>query len=193
MAGMTPAAPFVGAVTTRPPAAFSSLTAMAKRETQSSGGEGGRGVWGELSRARDALVETRSSATNVEAAGQDALGGDAALCAALHGLPEGEDAGADLGFGGLERSPVPCFSGEMWGGEGRAADGGEREALVGFEERTLVGEDELGDGEVGWTRRWRGAQRRLRTGRGTWRGVMDFSLGLGASSPALRMKPPPTE
>ncbi len=32
---MTPAAPFVGAVTTRWPAAFSSLTARAKRFTQS--------------------------------------------------------------------------------------------------------------------------------------------------------------
>ena len=35
-AGITPAAPLVGAVTTRPPAAFSSLTASAKRLTQSS-------------------------------------------------------------------------------------------------------------------------------------------------------------
>ena len=32
---MTPAAPLVGAVTTRPPAAFSSLTAIANRFTQS--------------------------------------------------------------------------------------------------------------------------------------------------------------
>ncbi|MNO05430.1 hypothetical protein D3C81_2268110 [compost metagenome] len=32
---MMPAAPLVGAVTTRPPAAFSSLTAMAYRLTQS--------------------------------------------------------------------------------------------------------------------------------------------------------------
>ena len=35
-AGMTPADPFVGAVTTRPNAAFSSLTASAKQLTQSS-------------------------------------------------------------------------------------------------------------------------------------------------------------
>src|SRR5699024_8800685 len=34
-AGMMPAAPLVGAVTTRPPAAFSSLTASAARETHS--------------------------------------------------------------------------------------------------------------------------------------------------------------
>ena len=34
-AGMMPQAPFVGAVTTRPPAAFSSLTDMAMALTQS--------------------------------------------------------------------------------------------------------------------------------------------------------------
>ena len=40
------------------------------------------------------------AAADVEAAGEDAFGGDAAFRALLHGLPEGEDAGADLVFGG---------------------------------------------------------------------------------------------
>ena len=39
---MMPAAPFVGAVTTRPPAAFSSLTARAKQFTQSMMRRGSR-------------------------------------------------------------------------------------------------------------------------------------------------------
>ena len=43
-----PAAPFVGAVTTRPPAAFSSFTASAHRFTQSSAIKGSLGpaAWG---------------------------------------------------------------------------------------------------------------------------------------------------
>ena len=71
---MMPAAPLVGAVTTRPPAAFSSLTASANRVTQSmlqrvllrglasAGGGGAR-----CARRRD-----------LEAAGQHALRCDAA-------------------------------------------------------------------------------------------------------------------
>ena len=99
MAGMTPAAPLVGAVTTRPPAAFSSLTAMAKRETQSRGASGSRGL-PETFELLEALVEARGAATHVEAAGEDALGGQAALHGAAHGVPEGEDAAADGCFGG---------------------------------------------------------------------------------------------
>ena len=47
---MTPAAPFVGAVTTRWPAAFSSLTAKAKRFTQS------------IARIGSAMVDTQARA-----------------------------------------------------------------------------------------------------------------------------------
>ena len=47
----------------------------------------------------EALGEAMGAAADVEAAGEDAFGGDAALGAGLHGLPEGEDAGVDLVFG----------------------------------------------------------------------------------------------
>src|ERR1700722_9328039 len=72
---------------------------------------------------------------DVEAAGEDAFGGDASFGALLHDLPEGEDAGADLFFG---RVGVLCGVGL------RAIDG---EGRV-FEESYLVGEQEIGDGEV---------------------------------------------
>ena len=37
--------------------------------------------------------EAMGAAADVEASGEDAFGGDAAVGALLHGLPEGEDAG----------------------------------------------------------------------------------------------------
>ena len=49
----------------------------------------------------EAFGEAVGAAADVEAAGKDAFGGDAALGALLHDLPEGEDAGADLFFGRL--------------------------------------------------------------------------------------------
>jgi len=72
---------------------------------------------------------------DVEAAGEDAFCGDTAFGAQLHRLPEGEDAGANLFFGGFA---VLC------GGGLGAIDGDGRV----FEESNLVGEEKVGDGEV---------------------------------------------
>ena len=58
--------------------------------------DGGKGIGG--ADGVETLGEAMGAAANVEAAGQDAFGGDAALGALLHDLPEGEDAGANLLF-----------------------------------------------------------------------------------------------
>src|SRR6188474_1570303 len=75
-AGTMPAAPLVGAVTTRPPAAFSSLTASANRLTQSMMTSG--------SASRTSPLSLRWRA--------------AALHARLHRVPEHEQPAADLGL-----------------------------------------------------------------------------------------------
>ena len=59
--------------------------------------ERGEGVFGAF--GLEAVREAWCSAADVEASGEDAFGGDASCGAGLHGLPEGEDAGFNLGFG----------------------------------------------------------------------------------------------
>jgi hypothetical protein len=66
---MMPAAPLVGAVTTRPPAAFSSLTASAYRFTQSSTVSGS---FIAASGAPSSRVQRRRAPRDVQAAGQGA-------------------------------------------------------------------------------------------------------------------------
>ncbi len=61
--------------------------------------DGGEWVFG--ADGVEALGEAVGAAADVEASGEDAFGGDAALGAVLHGLPEGEDAGVDFFFGRL--------------------------------------------------------------------------------------------
>ena len=94
---MMPAAPLVGAVTTRPPAAFSSLTASAHRLTQSitlSGSASARSC-----RSRRTARTRRGAALDVQPAGQDQLQAtDAAVDAGRHRGSNSGEAGADLGF-----------------------------------------------------------------------------------------------
>src|SRR6476661_8642348 len=65
---MTTAAPFVGAVTTRPPAAFSSFTASAKRLTQSRIDSGSRTAGRDIS-ARWMLAARDQVRSQVERVG----------------------------------------------------------------------------------------------------------------------------
>src|SRR6476659_4167539 len=81
---MIPAAPLVGAVTTRPPAAFSSVTASANRLTQSSAASGSA-VAGRAWRLR-----------NKRPARQDPLAAAAALDALLHDGPDTVQPGVRL-------------------------------------------------------------------------------------------------
>jgi hypothetical protein len=82
---MIPAAPLVGAVTTRPPAAFSSFTASAYRLTQSSTVSGSRIA---ASGLRTVRVQRRRAPRDVQAAGQGAGLADAARHAVLHRGPD---------------------------------------------------------------------------------------------------------
>ena len=89
---MIPAAPLVGAVTTRPPAAFSSFTASAQRLTQSMVASGSS------SAAREQLaLPIGGAALDLEAARQHAVGRHAARDAGLHHVPDLEQSGIDLG------------------------------------------------------------------------------------------------
>jgi len=84
--------------------------------------------------------EAGSAATDVEAAGEGAFGGDATVDTVGHGLPKGEDGGVYGGFWGERDGGV--IVAEAMDAVDAADDGG-----VG-EEGDLVGHDELGDGEV---------------------------------------------
>ena len=122
---MIPAAPLVGAVTTRPPAAFSSLTAIAQRLTQSMMSSGsppapGRRVIGQR------LGEAPRPAADLEDARQDALGADAALHAVAHRLPDPEQALVDLRVGAPASLVAPDDVRDR-----AALAGGEREQLRG--------------------------------------------------------------
>ena len=96
--------------------------------------------------AGETAREARGAAADVEAAGQGAFVGDAAVDAVLHGLPEGEDGGLDLLFGcegfehGRRRGEVGALRGDD--AVDAARDGGV------VEERDFVGEDDVGDGEA---------------------------------------------
>ena len=59
--------------------------------------DGRKGVFG--ADGVEALGEAMGTAADVEASGENAFGSDAAFGALLHGLPEGENADADLGLG----------------------------------------------------------------------------------------------
>ena len=83
---MMPAAPLVGAVTTRPPAAFSSFTAIAHRLTQSSTVSGSRVAASGF--ALSSRKELRCAPGDLEPAGQYAVTPTAPLDAGLHGLPD---------------------------------------------------------------------------------------------------------
>src|SRR4051794_4359854 len=90
-----PAAPLVGAVTTRPPAAFSSLTASAYRFTQSSTCSGSRSAasgfaqsWRCRSAARRLTLKPPGNVPSVRAPRD----------AGLHHVPDLEQAGVDLGI-----------------------------------------------------------------------------------------------
>ena len=89
-----PAAPLVGAVTTLPPAAFSSFTASAQRLTQSitvSGSCSARSA-----RSVQQPVERRRAALHLEAAGQDAACRHAAVDAGRHRLADRVEPAVDL-------------------------------------------------------------------------------------------------
>ncbi len=90
---MMPAAPLVGAVTTRPPAAFSSLTAIAYRVTHSMACARRVALGAQLAGG------LRGAAPDLQTAGQDALAGHPALHAGLHHPPDVQQPGADLGLG----------------------------------------------------------------------------------------------
>ena len=82
---MMPAAPFVGAVTTRPPAAFSSFTASANRLTQSMTRSGSVDYGSWHSRRYSSGARRRT----LQAAGQRALMVTTPFCdALLHHLPD---------------------------------------------------------------------------------------------------------
>src|SRR5450830_1906847 len=91
---MMPAAPLVGAVTTRPPVAFSSLTASAYRLTQSSVVSGS--FW--LLSACVSKLRCRA-APHLHRAGQRSFLFAAALDAVLHDIPDAQQAAADVFFG----------------------------------------------------------------------------------------------
>jgi hypothetical protein len=133
-----PAAPFVGAVTTRPPAAFSSLTASANAPSHSPGARARPPRRFQLfaDRARTTLHAGCRGARRRRAARVDAR---------RHGVPDRVEPGGDLlgtqrllvAAGGLgDREPVLVAQGEQLGG------GGE-----------LQGERRGGDLDVGASRR----------------------------------------
>ena len=93
-----PAAPLVGAVTTRPPEAFSSLTASAHRVTQSSARSGST-PGSEPGVGDQPGVQVRRPPPHLEPARQHARGGAAVLDALLHHPPDRGQPGADLGLG----------------------------------------------------------------------------------------------
>jgi hypothetical protein len=82
---MMPAAPLVGAVTTRPPAAFSSLTASAYRLTQSSTVSGSRSAASGL--PDNSACSDGRAPRHMQAAGQGAGPRGAARHAGLHHVP----------------------------------------------------------------------------------------------------------
>ena len=90
-----PAAPLVGAVTTRPPDAFSSFTASANRLTQSSTRSGSVTKCSSLS----VRVQFRGAAAHLQPTGQRAVVLTAAPHTVLHGVP-------DLGQPGRARRRV---------------------------------------------------------------------------------------
>ena len=105
-AGTTPAAPLVGAVTTRPKAAFSSLTARAKQLTHLSVSRNPPAPCAnrrvpifervEPPAAEQRLADLRRPPDDAERPGQDALGPAAAEDALPHRPPDGPQPGADL-------------------------------------------------------------------------------------------------
>ena len=87
-----PAAPLVGAVTTCPPAAFSSFTASAQALTHSIGSTRTR------RRLRvEFALQARRAARHLEHAGQHAFGREPALHAGLHDGPDAREPRVDLG------------------------------------------------------------------------------------------------
>ena len=90
-----PAAPLVGAVTTRPPAAFSSLTASANSVTQSMTRSGSAAKCSAAKRP----VQLGGPAAHLQPTGQTPVGGAAAAHAVLHDLPDVQQPGAYVGLG----------------------------------------------------------------------------------------------
>ncbi len=88
---MMPAAPLVGAVTTRPPAAFSSLTAIAYRMTRCSASCGNPSA--ALLRR---MPQRGGAAPYVQPARQLAAGFQAARDTAAHHLPDTVEEGIQL-------------------------------------------------------------------------------------------------
>ena len=131
----------------------------------------GSGVGEAVRRAGEAL----GAAADVEAPGEDAFGGDAALGGLPHDVPEGEDGGVDLLFGG-------------GGGFARGGRGAGDAELGGvLEEGDLVGEDEVGDGEVvlgGEGEELGGARVGVGDGAGAGGGAAGVELGGGEDEAA---------
>ena len=179
-----PAAPLVGAVTTRPPAAFSSLTASAYRLTQSSTCSGSRSA--RLRIAAELSVQVGGAAPHLEAAGQRAAGLAAAFDAGLHHGPDLQQSGVDLGVVAPmafvaahqlgDRTLLALRQREQFGaaaeGEGQHGRVGGDDLLLRAVGRDLVADDEAAaDRVVGAAREHRARAVERRRSACRWRGT----------------------